>query len=1063
MKKTIMREFLDWDSPLLLKAADYLINRFLFSGGGGDSFDCPAGRRFDLSSVVLALPGGSAVKRFEEILARRVEELAKEGKVDSAWFPPLVLTLGSLPEIFYVQQRPIASEETQYFAWRQAIITLENTEPETIKHLLPFPQNPNDIKTTRALGKIFASIHRELVSNNIEFKTVAETCRKMNLTHEANRWFAFEKLKDTYHKILDNLEIWDVQSARLYAVKQQADDEYQKIRDSLRDKKMQFFLVGLVDMNKLQRSILGKFAEFVTALIFAPADKADCFDEYGCLVADKWNNNNFPIPIDDSQIDVVDRSDYEADLALRKIAAARKPADSEADKLPDKLTNNAANNTASQSADKSDDKSDDGQRYAAGEISVVVADEQIIPFIKRRFKEANINTRHFKGIAIKHTPLFRFLDLVSRFIETKSFSDFVELVRHPDVDVYLRRILSDDLIDNFDYVSVLDKYYNKFLPVYVDGVWRSLREWSYQNRDESGVDESVVLGQICDVLCELLGVSLSGESDGLGSFSVVELRGMVEEMVERFYGGDDCNLTIESKLVFYGACQKTAMVLEELLPEMTVVDYVRWVLVLLESENIAPHYDSGAVSLIGWLEVVMDDSPFVVVTGMNDGLIPSYVTSDVFLPDKIRSHLKIEDNRRRFARDLYALVVIINSRQEGNVHLIGSRHSVNGDTMIPSRLLFMTDDKDAGGRLVLARRVKRFFDEIPRQPKLILSGTVGLRLRDKFSFSVPDLSNYFESQSDRNRMRITEFADYVRCPYRYYLNHVLRLQPVDDLAEELNAPEFGNLVHDVLCDLAGAGIDFGNIDSVRHFLADKLSVIRRERFGLNPRPSVAIQIERVEKRLNAFAAWQVDWYKKGNRIIATEYVLDEKNCNKKNFLQVDGDKMFLNGRIDRIDYNAETNCYTIFDYKTGDSPKKISDAVKRDGQWIDFQLPLYYYILRRSGLNVAGLAGGLTGGMRGEMTEEMTGEMTGGLGGVELQSNCNSDDAGVAVGYINLPKDTDAIKEELADWDNSKIATAIEQAQNIIRNIQANKFPLTDPPPPYSETYAPICLDGILK
>ena len=50
-------------------------------------------------------------------------------------------------------------------------------------------------------------------------------------------------------------------------------------------------------------------------------------------------------------------------------------------------------------------------------------------------------------------------------------------------------------------------------------------------------------------------------------------------------------------------------------------------------------------------------------------------------------------------------------------------------------------------------------------------------------------------------MRVTEFRDYLACPYRYYLRHVLGLKGLTDSAAELDGAAFGSLAHEVLARL----------------------------------------------------------------------------------------------------------------------------------------------------------------------------------------------------------------------------------------------------------------------
>ena len=48
------------------------------------------------------------------------------------------------------------------------------------------------------------------------------------------------------------------------------------------------------------------------------------------------------------------------------------------------------------------------------------------------------------------------------------------------------------------------------------------------------------------------------------------------------------------------------------------------------------------------------------------------------------------------------------------------------------------------------------------------------------------------------RIPVTQFKDYLACPYRYYLRHVCKLRVVNDSARELDGGAFGRLLHRVL-------------------------------------------------------------------------------------------------------------------------------------------------------------------------------------------------------------------------------------------------------------------------
>ena len=140
---------------------------------------------------------------------------------------------------------------------------------------------------------------------------------------------------------------------------------------------------------------------------------------------------------------------------------------------------------------------------------------------------------------------------------------------------------------------------------------------------------------------------------------------------------------------------------------------------------------------------------------------------------------------------------------------------------------------------------------------------------------------------------------------------------------------------------------------------------------------------------------------------------------------IDDEPFVIHGKIDRIDYNSRTNEWAIFDYKTGDRGTK-PDAAHRHGRrggktWVDLQLPLYRHFARSLGV-----------------------------------------DGEPALGYILLPKSTDATSFEMAQWSPAELAEADDQAKEVIRQVRAEEFwPPTFPAPKYSQWAAAICMDEV--
>ena len=405
-KNSMQPIFLGNNKPLLHLTADYLVNRFYKNG------------RFNMQNVILTFQEQRAINRLEEILAKKAEEL------DPAWYPPELLTIGHLPEKFYELQKPIANELTQCFAWLAAIDQLDDENPDMLHRLIPLPPRRSDLEARLALGRIFAKLHRELAAETLNFTSVAELCRKLNIESESDRWETLDKLQEKYHAKLDSLDIWDTQSARLFALNhpKEFEESYARFQES----GTQILLVGIVDMNLQPKSMLRFFSGFVTPLVFAPEEWANRFDDLGCLIPHVWQD--VPLGLNEEQIRIVESTNEQAEEVLRYLTALN-------------------------------------GKYAPSEIVVGVPDKQVVPFIERQLEQAGIETRIVAGLPIQQTPIYRFLETLLPFLESPTFARLAALVRHPNVEEWLAgALLRSELPKPVNLISVLDRYHTDCLP-----------------------------------------------------------------------------------------------------------------------------------------------------------------------------------------------------------------------------------------------------------------------------------------------------------------------------------------------------------------------------------------------------------------------------------------------------------------------------------------------------------------------------------------------------------------------------------------------------------------------
>jgi hypothetical protein len=917
----IRRIFLGLHQPALPAAAEYMLDRYR------------VGNAADLHDVIVVVPGRRAGRRLLEIL---VEKSEGAGLLLT---PPQFETGGTLPEQLYTPQRPFANDLTQDLAWTLALQTTPN---EVLAPVIPNPPKDEEEDRWFELGRTFRRQHVELAADGIDFRAVAERGAKLDGFHETPRWQAMAAVQDRFHGILDDLELWDKQTARLVAIDKQ---ECQTACDLI--------VIGTVDMNVATRQMLEQVAERVTALIFAPQEWDERFDEHGCLLPSVWQEVG--VPLKPAQVDVVSSPNDQALAVLRHIARY------------------------------------DG-RYGADEITIGVPDERLIPDIDRVLETRGITTRWGPGGSLLESGPCTLLASLADYLGVEHFRGFAAFVRHPDVETWLNQERVP-----MGWLSELDEYHAEHLP------YRLQRKWLGPKKNSERLQAAYTA---------VRGLVNAIDTD---ERPIAEWAQPLLQVLAEIYGTRQLQRHAPADRSTLAACEAIREVLasysyipESLQPRLSATRVIRWTLDQLSGMPSPAPADEAAIEMLGWLELPLDDAPALIITSLNEVFIPESLNSDLFLPNQLRSQLGLLDNPRRYARDAYALTVMLESRED--VRVIVGRRNHDGDPMVPSRLLFATDTAD------IAERALHFFRSVASEVSELVSPVEMSMPSSSEGLQVPRPQPLVEPIA---RMSVTSFRDYIACPYRYYLRHVLRLRTADDHADELDGAAFGSLAHEVLHHFGESPErDSTDVEQIRHTLHDALNRCVGKNFGRDAMAVVHVQVEQLRLRLDAFAEKQAAWAAEGWRIEHTEVPTDQHQHAE---LLVDGESMRLTGRIDRIDVNTKTGQRVVFDYKTSDASKRPEDAHQQRGEWVDLQLPLYRHLVRSLGI-----------------------------------------EGPIGLGYITLSKDTSRIDFLQAGWSDADLEQADRLAYDIVRAVRSEHFwPPTDPPPDFSEDFAAICQDRV--
>jgi hypothetical protein len=707
-------------------------------------------------------------------------------------------------------------------------------------------------------------------------------------------------------------------------------------------------LLGLADLQPTLAAMLFCVDAQVVALIAADHCDADGFDALGGLLQSYWSDRE--ITIDEAAVVVCDRP---TDQATAVMDAVRQWSQA--------------------------------QPTSADEITVGLGDANLAGPIERTLSLAGLPVRSAEGRPMSGARPVQLLKAIAAFANGKRFDTLATLLRHPDAEAHLAERTGEP---TRPWLTLLDRYATDHLASRPTSGWLGEQAEAMQS----------VYQAACDLIPE----------QGGALKPLNEWAEPIAQVLRAVYGQQTLQRYAESDRALVVALEQIAIALQSLdgvdaafAARCTFAQSVTFVVSQVSSQAIPDPGGEGAIELVGYLELLLDDAPRMVITGMNEQHVPEPPRVSPLLSEGVRASLGLTDDAHRLARDGYALSCMLACRQ-GTKLVVGKR-SMDGDPLLPSRLLLKTDDD------TLVQRILRFVaeeEEMPA-PTMLTPGK-----HSRFLMPMPVLP-----PEPINELSVTKFKDYLACPYRFYLKHVLRLKTLNDQSFELSPLSFGNLAHEALRVLAGDDLrGITKRDMIAKRLGSALDQAFTKHFGNEPPVAARVQLEQLRYRLESYAGAHAELVDQGWRINSVE-----EPCSA--LLTVDGEPFKIRGQIDRIDVHPEYG-HRIIDYKTSDTAKRPDQTHRKiiDGQreWVDLQLPLYL-----------------------ELAAKLVG------------------DSSAQLGYINLPKKISDTKFQPADWGANEIQSANERRDFVIRQIRAGIFWPPKQPPVFDDGLAGVCGDEV--
>ena len=883
---------------------------------------------------------------------RRLIELLVQ-RSPSSWCPPKVSTLAEVSDLLVSYSLPRAGQYQRTLCWTMA---LQNCERHELEALLSSPPAQNDFAGWWKLADVLDTLHKELAAEALSFTDVLGSDLDGHVLladappQELQRWKVLTKLQSGFAQALEEAGVCDVYLERASALRQ----------GHMALPGTNLVLLGVASANRLQRQMIVHLAQqqTVTALVVAPDRLAHFFDDAGFLVVEAWQD--FDLGLEDDQWCLVDSPEQQAEEVVRHLHQW-------------------------------------SEEIAHDEITLGVLDPEHLPYVEKQLAEREVPVRSPEGTSLSQTPPLRLLLAVTAWLESHSFESFAAVLRHPDFEDMCVTHLSDG-----DVIAALDKYFGKHLPQVVDGRWL----------------EATPLAKAHKLLLEQLGELATVKQAAAATWSARFLT-----LLQSFYGHRELNRSRESDRKLAAALQQLATATTEFAElgdtaagrlSLTAGQALRLFLAPLVKAQVAPgRTDSGSLEAVGWLELPLDDAPALMVTDFRDGTVPAPLGSTVFLPESLRTKLGMLSHAERLARDLYATSVLLKTRAQGKgkVLLLCCRHRSNGESLLPSRLLFHCEEDQ------LAARAQTAFTELPPAARLATDDTLHSYVLPGPREALPKPTELFSA---------SRLNTYMYAPYEYYLKYVCGARTSDDQARELDPLNFGTLAHAVLEDYGRCEEMSEELEhaAIAEYLNGRLEEQALVLYGARRRSTIQLQLLQMRHRLAHFSQRQASLMNHGWRIHAVEWEPPGDSV-ELNF----NDTIFrLQGKIDRIDFNAETDCWRIYDYKSGDSARETGKVLKRNGQWVDVQLALYHHLA----LSVVG-------------------------GRPSAGSS-----ASVQVGYFNLPKSKKGDPVNFAKWDSTAMLGLEEQVAEAVNGIRENDFFASDQKPPRDKRLAVLAGVGLL-
>ncbi len=392
---------------------------------------------------------------------------------------------------------------------------------------------------------------------------------------------------------------------------------------------------------------------------------------------------------------------------------------------------------------------------------------------------------------------------------------------------------------------------------------------------------------------------------------------------------------------------------------------------------------------------------YLFIAGMYDGELPTRYNPEIFFSGSFRKGEEIRLNEERYLfyqalstwrKKIYFSFPGSDSLRELNesTFLRDFRKTFSTQSLNPESLekfvfskeeFFLSgnnnlSDDESGKKKEVGEIIKRNPAEF-ENALAVISGNISPEEKKLFSgFLIPDsgievteeykMSAESEKTLSEFRSKIysaSQLEKYASCPFRYFVETVLGLTPFEEPSEDIEAVEFGNLLHKILflfsVWLREEKIDLRNCDN---------QTFERTKEKLFDITHLEYQKLRTEDSVGFYEKEKLFGLPEDeNEGILHKYLMNEKenaggfspkyfeasfgrNRGKHSDPELFSEEPIkvgdvnMRGKIDRIEMSDDSRFFNVVDYKTGS--KKVTLPEIENGLYL--QLPLYLFAVRET-------------------------------------------------------------------------------------------------------------------